>query len=343
MCGKGGKEVRQSSELTLARYASCNPDIVQPRLGLVENRIKYRIIERLQAMFEGIPLDGSIPVDECHYHETNISIPISEILLDNSKNYSGIRTAGRKLMTHIFSYEDEKYEWVDFVMVSKIGKPRKGDGMLELTVTSDFIRCLAMQGGWQTFYDVDVMCELSSTYAMRLYELVSRRSGTQHTISKTFDDLKRMLCLEDKYKDPHNFDMKVMDIAKRELDEKSPYTFTYVRERNLNGDWSYRISPIYQPQYNRMDTEGRALRRRVSLCFCLPDDVKKFLLDTRSGFGFTYKEVQRNLDTFTTFMKIKSFNPRQVLVSLYEKSADKENPKGWLIGALRKIIDENAE
>ena len=342
MCDKGGKEVRQSSELTLARYASSNPGIVQPRLGLVENRIKYRIIERLQAMFEGIPLDGSIPVDECHYHETVVRIPISEILQDNSKNYTIVREASRRLFTHIFSYEDDNYEWVDFVMLSRVGKRRKGDGNLELTITSDFIRCLAMQGGWQTFYDVDIMCSLGSTYAMRLYELVSRRSGSQHTISMKLDELKRIFGLEGKYNDPHNFDVKIMDMAKRELDSISPYTFEYRRERDQQGDWCYRISPIYQPQYNRCQTERRTLRRRISVGLCIPSDIKAFLMDEEKGVGFTYKELQYNLDTFMEFLRIKGINQRTMLVEMCEKANGKENPKGWLIGALKGVIGENA-
>ena len=337
---KEGREVRQSSELTLARYASSNSDIVQPRLGLVENRIKYRIIERLQAMFEGIPLDGSIPVDECHFHQTVISIPIADILPENSKNYSIVRTASRKLFSHIFSYEDENYEWVDFVMLSRVGKQRKGDGNIELTITPDFIRCLAMQGGWQTFYDVEVMCSLNSTYAMRLYELVARRTGSDHPLSLKMDDLKHMFGLDGKYSDPHNFDRKVLDIAKRELDGKSPYSFEYRRERDRQGDWCYRITTVFQPQYNRMDTERRTLRRQLSVGFCLPQDVKNYLM-ADNGFGFSYKELQNNLDTFMDFMKIKGINQRKMLAIFRESSQGKANPKGWLIGALKGIIAEN--
>ena len=328
--------------MTLARYASSNPGTFQPRLGLIENRIKYRIIERLQEMFEGIPLDGSIPVDEQYYHETVVQVPISDVLLDNSKNYSIVRDAARRLFTHVFSYEDENYEWIDFVMISRIGKKRKGDGCLELTITSDFIRCLAMQGSWQTFYDVDVMCSLGSTYAMRLYELVSRRSGSQHTISMKMRDLKLMFGLEGKYADPHNFDRKIMDIAQRELDNASPFTFEYHRERDSAGDWCYRITPIYQPQYSRFRTERRSLRHRVALCMCLPSDIRNFLLSSSQGFGFTTKEVQNNLDVFTEFLKIKGINQRAMLVDMHDKSRDKDNPKGWLIGALKGVIQENA-
>jgi len=337
---KGGREIRQSSELTLARYAPSVPSARQPRLGLVENRIKYRIIERLQEMFDGIPLDGSIPVDECHYHETVVTIPISELIPEKSCNYAIVREASRKLFSHVFSYEDGNYEWIDFVMLSRVGKRRKGEGTIELTVTSDFIRCLAMQGGWQTFYDVDIMCSLSSTYAMRLYELVSRRSGTQHPLSIRVDEMKRMFDLEDKYADLHNFDVKVMDMAKRELDSKSPYTFTYRREKDLKGFWCYRIFPIYQPKYNRFDTERRSLNRRVGLMFCLPDDIRNQLRDP-DGFGFTDREIHNNLDTFMEFMKIKGINQRKILSLLQENSQRKDNPKGWMIGALKSMIAEN--
>jgi len=337
---KKGREIRQSSEMTLARYSSSDASVIQPRLGLVENRIKYRIIERLQAMFEGIPLDGSIPVDESHYCQTVISIPISEILTDGSKNYGMVREASRRLFTHIFSYEEENYEWVDFVMLSRVGKRRKGDGDIELTITPDFIRCLAMQGGWQTFYDVEVMCSLNSTYAMRLYELVSRRSGGDHPLSMRMEDLKKMFGLEGKYADPHNFDRKVMDIAKRELDSKAPYTFDYRRERDRQGEWTYRIHPLYQPQFNRFDTEGRSLRRRVALSFCLPKDIRDYLMD-RDSFGFTAKEIRNNLDTFLEFMRIKGINQRKTLSLLQENSVRKDNPKGWLIGALRSMVAEN--
>ena len=71
---------------------------------------------------------------------------------------------------------------------------------------------------------------------MRFYELLS---GQTKPLTYSIEELRKMLCLEKKFQPIPNLEKKVIDIAQRELDESSPYSFTWERQevssRGRNG------------------------------------------------------------------------------------------------------------
>ena len=154
--------------------------------------------------------------------------------------------------------------------------------------------------------------------------------------------------IQDKYKDKNgkdridNFEERVLKPAKAALDESCPYTFNYVKVReNPNNKRSkvtgFRFYPVYQPQFRDEELEGKELQAKVTARYQIDSHVYEYL---RYSCGFTSEEINRNKETFITAQE-KITDLIGELALLNGKSREKNNPKGWIINALKgKIKDK---
>lgn len=321
-------EIRQSNELTL----SCHD------FTLVQMRLKYRIIQQLQMLFTGVPLSGGT-VDPSLIRQYTVHIPLSSVDMDN--HYDRVRKAARDLSSLVVSYEDDRYEWVDFHIIDRVARRRAGEhsGDLELTISSDFVRCLLSQRGWQTFYEVERMVSLSSVYSMRMYELVARQDRLGHTLNFRFDRLKAMFGLQGRYARVDDFTRRVIRPAQAELDRVSPYTFTFMVSPDQEGQPVFRFTAVHQPQHDSTGTVHRQARGRVGLCMVL-SDISRRILISRDGYAFTPREVRNNMDLFLEYQRRSPRRLDSVLLDLLETALAKANPKGWLIASLRARLTD---
>ncbi|MFK1789775.1 replication initiation protein, partial [Bacteroides fragilis] len=152
----------------------------------------------------------------------------------------------------------------------------------------------------------------------------------------------------DKYKDKNgkdridHFEERVLKPAKAALDESCPYTFNYVKVReNPNNKRSkvtgFRFYPVYQPQFRDEELEGKELQAKVTARYQIDSHVYEYL---RYSCGFTSEEINRNKETFITAQE-KITDLIGELALLNGKSREKNNPKGWIINALKgKIKDK---
>lgn len=326
--GDRAVEIRQSNELTLASQD----------FTLVQMRLKYRIIQQLQRLFAGIPLSGG-EVDPSLVRQYTLRIPLASVDQDN--HYDRVRRAAREMSQVIVSYEDADYEWVDFHIIDRVARRRAGEhsGEMEVTVSADFIRCLLSQRGWQTFYEVDRMVSLSSVYSMRMYELVARQDRLGHSLNFTFPRLKAMLGLQGRYARLDDFVRRVVRPAQLELDRVCPYTFTFTVSPGTDGTPVFRFTSVRQRGMESQGAEHRRLRGRIALCVAM-SDVSRHILTSREYYGFTATEVRNNLDLFLEFQRRSPRRLDIVLLELLDSALEKDNPKGWLIGALRGRLSE---
>ena len=80
---------------------------------------------------------------------------------------------------------------------------------------------------------------------MRMYELMS---GQKRPLEFIFEDLKQRFKLKDKYSKVNDFKRWVLDIAKKELDESSPYSFNYIEVKGGTQGYRLQILPHIQPR-----------------------------------------------------------------------------------------------
>lgn len=172
--------------------------------------------------------------------------------------------------------------------------------------------------------------QFESVYAMRFYELVS---GQESPITYNIDSLKDIFQISGKYKKVNDFIKRVVEPAKTELDRCSPYTFDYKMNKTGRAFTSVTLFPKYQSKFRDENLESHSLQKQVSLSWDLPKNVANYL---KHNFEFTIDGIKNNIDLFKAAHK--KIDLIQFLASIKGKVRESNNPQGYVIGAIKKII-----
>ena len=321
------KEVLQSYILTTAKYD----------YSVYEKRILYRIIELNQSLIEGKKLNQNYSVEKDIYDDVKYTLPVSAFLYSKEdredKNHSRIKTALRSLQKKIISYDDEQ-EYKSDGIIFKV-RINKYSQSVSFFVTDWIYQTLMDFSKGFRKYELATAMKFESVYAMRFYELLSEQ---KKPINYSIESLKEMFGLTDKYKLTANFINKVIIPAKKELDEKSPYTFKYEKLINGRKTTGIRFIPIYQPQFEDENLKKMKLNKQISNRWFIPKNIEEYL---KYNFDFSDKELKNNLNLFENlYNNLSEEHLLDFLVELREPSAYADNRKGFIIGALKKKSEQ---
>jgi len=315
------KEVIQSYLLTTAYY----------NFNVYEKRVLYRIIEMTQDILAGKKLNQKYRLDEQLIDLFAVQMPISALFQnENDTHYSRIKEALRSLARKYIQYED-KTVWKEYPI---IGYPEiaKNTGMLKFNIHKDIYNILLDFTKGFKIYELKTAFEFNSVYTMRFYELFSKQ---RTPLIFSIDHLKKMFGVEEKYKKPNDFIRKVIESAKKELDEKSPYSFTFTPLKTGRMITSIRFHP-YSIRENAdaefIQIQGEADKRKYGATFQLEKQILEYL---RDQYEFSNKEINNNITLFEQAQK----NVPDLLFFLSEIKAGAlraNNPKGYVINALRQ-------
>jgi plasmid replication initiation protein len=177
-------------------------------------------------------------------------------------------------------------------------------------------------------YELQTAMQFESVSAMRFYELMS---GLKEPIEFKIETLKEMFSISDKYKRVNDFIQFVLDVAKKELDEKSPYSFNYEPKKQGRAYHSIIFFPKFNPNNRDEELERKSLQKQVSLSWDLPKNVVDYL---KHNFNFTTDGIKNNIDLFKSANN--KFDLIQFLAEIKGKTRNSDNPQGYVIGAIRK-------
>lgn len=314
------KELIQSYVVTTAKYD----------FSIYEKRILYRIIELIQGQIEGKKLTGKI--EPRLFGDYLITMPISAFLTKkDDKNYNQIRNALIALRNKSFEYEDED-QWK---LIGIIEKPRhnKYDSMVTFEVQPEIYDALLNFTKGYRKYELKIAMSFNSVYSMRLYELVSNQ---KRPITYSINKLREMFNLGGKYSQVGHFKARVIDVAKKELDEKSPYTFAYKLNKTGRKYTSITIVPIEQPKNKDAEIEKRNLLKQTSTRFLIPQELKLYLMEQ---FDFTEKQIKNNIELISKANQLLDIY--DLLTSKKRNILDSKNKQGYLITVLKDKIQPN--
>ena len=325
------KELIQSYIITTAKYD----------FNVYEKRIVYRIVELLQEMLEGKTLDQKYSIEYSLFQDSKITIPVSKFLnSEKDQNYVRIKEAFISLMKKIFEYQDNK-EWETF---SLIQNPKIVKGSDEKTTYVNFSLNPHIASALMDFskgyrkYELATAMKFESIYAMRFYELFSKQ---KKPINYSVDYLREILMLNDKYKKQSDFVRKVIEVAKKELDEKSEYTFEYVllpeERKKTTPISSIRFIPIFQPQNEDKDLKKKTVLKQMSKRWFIKDNEIEYL---KTQYHFTDDELKNNLSLFESAHN--NFAEGELIDLLSEirpLAMDAKNVKGYVIGSIKKVLE----
>jgi len=92
--------------------------------------------------------------------------------------------------------------------------------------------------------------------------------------------------------------------------------------------------PKQQPQFRDDSLEKHELQKQVSLSWDLPKEITDYLIH---NFEFTKDGIKNNLDLFK--QAHEQIDLVSFLASIKGKVRTSANPQGYIIGAIRKIIN----
>lgn len=318
------KNLIQSYILTTAKYD----------YTAYEKRILYRIIELMQELTEGKRLNQKYSVQTNIFGDMDIQMPVSAFLKDEKDmNYTLAKKSLENLNMKRIKYEDENV-WKLFNLIER-PEIYKKNGIVSFrlhpiiaSIFMDFSK------GFRK-YELKTAMQFESVYAMRFYELMS---GQTKPLTYTIEHLKEMFGIENKYKFVKDFMKKVIDIAKKELDKKSPYSFDYKVNKQGRKFYSITFFPSFKPEYRDEFLEQRELQKQISLQWDLPQETIKYL---KSVYLFDEKEIKQNIEVFK--QANKSIDLLNFIAEKRRYAETAKNPKGYLISCLKSELEKHKE
>ena len=197
-------------------------------LGIPEQRIIFLAIVAARAQDKLIDARGVLQIHASSYQE--------QFKVEKHTSYDALKSAARGLFDAYFEYDDihkqtgkPAHHLVNWVQkISYIDTA----GMIELQFTDAVIPLITRLSEQYTEYDLKQVSELQSEYAIRLYELMMQWKSVGKTNKIATDDLRKKLGVKpEQYKEMHNFKARVLDHAKKQINEHTDITADYVQHK----------------------------------------------------------------------------------------------------------------
>lgn len=320
---KGNKNVVQSYTLTTSRY----------KFTAYEKRILYRIVEFAQDEIKGIMIRDNLHKIDHSLFGRELTMPVTDILKnERDENYTKAKAAFSSLQKKTVVYEDEKvWESTQIILGVKL---EKNNGMVKFEVHNKIWNAMLDFTKGYRKYELITAMQFDSVYTMRMYELLS---GQKRPLEFTFEQLREMFCVTDKYKLPANFKARVLDIAKKELDESSPYSFNYIDVKEGRKVVGFKFFPTFKPDNKDTELYATELRSKVSASAQISREAYDYF---RYSFEFKTAEISKNKKTIIEGeKKIPDFIG--FLSSLVGPSRTANNRIGYVINAIKKKTAES--
>ena len=257
-----------------------------------------------------------------------ITMPVADILRnEKDQNYTIAKKAFRSLTQKGVEYEDDEiWQYTSIISSPKIDKIK---GYVIFTVLDDIWRCLLDFTKGYRKYELVTAMQFKSVYSMRMYELMS---GQKRPLEFTFEDLKMRFGVKDKYKLVGHFKTRVLDIAKKELDENSPYSFNYIEVKEGRKVVGFKFFPTFKPDNKDTELYATELRSKVSASAQISREAYDYF---RYSFEFKADEISKNKKTIIEGEK-KITDFIGFLSSLVGPSRTANNRIGYVINAIKK-------
>lgn len=297
-----------------------------------EKRIMYRLVELAQDELKGIMIRDNMHKIEPTLFGREITMPVADILRnEKDQNYTIAKKAFRSLAQKGVEYEDDKFwQYTAIISNPKIDKIK---GSVVFTVLDDIWRCLLDFTKGYRKYELITAMQFKSVYSMRMYELMS---GQKRPLEFTFEDLKQRFGVKDKYKLVGHFKTRVLDIAKKELDESSPYSFNYIEIKEGRKVVAFKFFPTFHPDKQDPELYEREKRSKLTARAQISREALDYL---RYSFEFKAAEINKNKKTILEGeQKIPDFIG--FLSSLVGPSRTAKNRIGYVINAIKKKTAE---
>ena len=191
-------------------------------LSLPEIRIIQLAIVDARETNTGLSTDKPLRIDALRYAE------MFETTRQNG--YKRMKDAEENLFNRRFSYIDERGKLIKSRWIQQVTY-LDDEGAIELVFTLAVVNGISRIDGAEDFftsYLLEQTASMDSIYSVRLYELLVQWVAAKNTPLFDLDKFRNQLGVEDhEYKRMGNFKLRVLDLAVKEINEKSDIKVSY--------------------------------------------------------------------------------------------------------------------
>lgn len=265
-------------------------------LSLAELRIIQIGIIDARERNEGLSADKPLRIKALRYAEAfNVS---------NQTAYEVLLKAEATLFERRFSFINERDNQVKSRWVSQV-EYIKGEGAIEIIFTPAVVREITRLDGTInpfTKYSLDHTFMLNSVYSVRLYELLVQHRTNRKKPLFDLEDFRGQLCLEDdEYRRMSDFKRRVLDLAVKEINEKTDLTVKYVQEKNGKVITGFKFTIHEKPK-------AKTAIKDVSESFKeMTDKQQSYFankLANHDGFGGNHGKIGESTSDFESRIKV---------------------------------------
>lgn len=322
-------------------------------LSIYSERLLVKIVDVAQKRLLGADFKSGESLRQLStgdLSEVEIEIPIRSLLGsdgDRYNNYQQAKDAVMELMRSPYFLERQKMTRAGVPVFDKDGNPEMelyGNQILNncyVNVKPGYIIIKVNEETWKGIldfskgfrrYDLTAALKLKLPSSLRLFRLLSNLSSP---ITYSIDELKMMWHTEDKYKEPRDFVRRIIEPAKKELDEKAPWSFSYVcnrkaGERKMSSVTfipERKITNFTQPALDRLVETPKGVLDRVSYEMLIND------------FGFTDAGLKNNI-VMLSCAKRNKVDMVDFLEGVKPVAVRANNPQGYVIRSLKNLLKE---
>lgn len=261
-----------------------NNDLIVKSNSLIEASYSLSVVEfrLLQIVFAEVSkYEDSFGV--MPNHEFRIHAEEYARIFDVDKNtaYEALRDASKRLFDRYFTYEriywlPDKVEIVNSRWVQKVAYSSLS-GHIMIQLTSDVIEMIGKLKSCFTQYKIKQICNLTSIYALRLYELTIQWLSTRKTPVFETDEFREKLgLLKNEYTRMSNFKARVLEPAIEQINANTDINLKYHQHKKGRVITGFSFTVIAKKKKsivqdkvaeisNKMtDTEDKKERRKIT-------------------------------------------------------------------------------
>ena len=212
-------------------------------LDLAEQRLILLAIIEARNTKQGITQDTLLEIHASSYAK--------QFNINDKTAYTVVKEASKGLFDRYVTYHDKNPKngkdrsfncrWIDKTGVEP------DSGIVYLRFTSDVIPLITRLESHFTSYEIDKVADLTSSYAIRLYEILISWREVGKTPKYEIDDLRSKLGVEPKqYKQMCNFKSRVLELAIDQINQHTDITAKY--EQYKRGRVITAISFSFKPK-----------------------------------------------------------------------------------------------
>ena len=255
-----------------------------------------------------------------------ISVAMRDILSDGDQHYERVMDAFQRLMTRRFSVIDSSNgSWFSTPIVYNVTHDARS-GVVHFYVAAKLMGAILDFSKGYRQYSIDTALALPSPVAVRMYILMC---GCSSPLTFSVDNLKSMFGVDDKYKQTADFIKKVIEPARKILDDENVTSFHFERIKTGTKVTALKFYPI------RRDVKSdNQLAAKISTSIYLNKDLQLYLMRVA---GFSLRELSAHKVLLAEFAKINE--AMAILADICNRAAKRGRTKGWIISAIRSELD----